>query len=701
MNRWITAALAVAVLLTGSCKRSTADDESNTTAEIETMTVKPRDLTTTVDYPATMRGEHDVAILPQIESRIVKVLVAEGQRVRAGQPLFILDGSTYRASLATSRANLQAARARLFNVEMNAASSRKLREKHIVSDFEVRQQTNLLREARAVVAQAAAEMDNARASLSYTVVRSPSAGVVGSLPYKPGAMASPTMTTPLTYVSDNGSMVAYFSLSQNQYTSLLRLYGSKDKALSKMPAVSWQMNDGSRYEHQGRVATISGLLDPQTGTVSVRAVFPNDGGLLISGATGNVIMPTTLHHVLVVPQSAVSQLQDKYFVNRIVGGKTRRQLVKVSTVGDGKHFIISSRLRAGDISARTMTTYIYTMKYRGRLSMPEQFGNIVIRSLSDGQVLRLRDVARVELGSDAYNYHTGMDGHPTPMLTIQQTAGSNASAIINEINAIPDDFEYCAILSATLSVIPFSALAVISLPAFRAWSPASCITAAPLPAAADTPKVTGAAASPIACAAFSVLLVTASSALLAASFFASTALFFKAFIALFRGFLKAFSAFFTRSLTGLGALFFNLSMGFFAAFCEALRVVLSALSSLSLPCCKIISNSVPAAFLISFPSMAQLLPLPISGILLSRPLPLIRAVPPGTAERAAAFAIVALISLLTTGLFLLPDTSLPGLGSFSAVFPAPLWAFSPPVMSLFSAFSRTAFSFARISSPFF
>ena len=435
MNRWITAALAVAVLLTGSCKRSTADDESNTTAEIETMTVKPRDLTTTVDYPATMRGEHDVAILPQIESRIVKVLVEEGQRVRAGQPLFILDGSTYRASLATSRANLQAARARLFNVEMNAASSRKLREKHIVSDFEVRQQTNLLREARAVVAQAAAEMDNARASLSYTVVRSPSAGVVGSLPYKPGAMASPTMTTPLTYVSDNGSMVAYFSLSQNQYTSLLRLYGSKDKALSKMPAVSWQMNDGSRYEHQGRVATISGLLDPQTGTVSVRAVFPNDGGLLISGATGNVIMPTTLHHVLVVPQSAVSQLQDKYFVNRIVGGKTRRQLVKVSTVGDGKHFIISSRLRAGDISARTMTTYIYTMKYRGRLSMPEQFGNIVIRSLSDGQVLRLRDVARVELGSDAYNYHTGMDGHPTPMLTIQQTAGSNASAIINEINA--------------------------------------------------------------------------------------------------------------------------------------------------------------------------------------------------------------------------------------------------------------------------
>lgn len=108
MNRWITAALAVAVLLTGSCKRSTADDESNTTAEIETMTVKPRDLTTTVDYPATMRGEHDVAILPQIESRIVKVLVEEGQRVRAGQPLFILDGSTYRASLATSRANLQA-----------------------------------------------------------------------------------------------------------------------------------------------------------------------------------------------------------------------------------------------------------------------------------------------------------------------------------------------------------------------------------------------------------------------------------------------------------------------------------------------------------------------------------------------------------------------------------------------------------------
>lgn len=340
--------LLVFIFMLTACKQKGVIGKIAIKENTKTIVVKDEPATLTFSYPATLRGSQDIAIYPQIEGKIVKVCVEEGQTVRRGQPLFIINQVGYRAVLATAKANIQAARARVDNALLTLKSKQQLKLQKVVSSFTVAQAANALKTARAEMAQAYAEKSNAANNLSYTIVRSPSAGVVGTLPYKIGSLISSSMSQPLTYVSDNIKMVAYFSLNESQLTSLIRQYGSKTMALKKMPLVKWKMSDGSIYECQGRVATISGILDAQTGSVSVRAVFNNDKRLLISGASGNVLMPIRINHAVVIPQTAVSELQDKMIVYRIVNGRSVMTQIKVYPINDGKTYIVTGGLKAGD-----------------------------------------------------------------------------------------------------------------------------------------------------------------------------------------------------------------------------------------------------------------------------------------------------------------------------------------------------------------
>ena len=351
----ISTAVAAVIILSVYIKKTEGKESENiqeTTEETispqQVLIVKEQATTLTMKYPATLRGRQDIAIFPQVEGKIVKVCVEEGQAVKKGQPLFIIDQVSYQAALTTARANLQVAKAKELNAQLNHDSNLKLRARNIVSDYTIQQSVNELKSAQAEVLQAKAAVTNAANSLSYTVVKSPSAGVIGSLPYKIGALVSGNMTEPLTYVSDNAEMVAYYSLDEQQLSSLMMRYGGKDEAIRQMPKVKWQTSDGSTYTETGKVITISGILDPKTGTVSVRAAFPNQKRMLVSGATGNILMSTTLPHAIVVPQTAVSELQDKMIVYKVVDGKAKMQTITVNPINDGKNYVVTSGLKAGD-----------------------------------------------------------------------------------------------------------------------------------------------------------------------------------------------------------------------------------------------------------------------------------------------------------------------------------------------------------------
>ena len=188
-------------------------------------------------------------------------------------------------------------------------------EKNIISQTQWQTAADALAQARAALAQAQAALVSAKKNLSYTIVTAPSDGVVGSIPQREGSLASPSSAQPLTTISDNSQVYAYFSLNEKE---LLKLTDngeySLDERVGRLPKVSLMLADGSVYPLQGRVATVSGVIDNTTGAAQVRALFDNPKAMLRSGSTGNVIIPTHSHNVILVPQKATFEIQDMKYV---------------------------------------------------------------------------------------------------------------------------------------------------------------------------------------------------------------------------------------------------------------------------------------------------------------------------------------------------------------------------------------------------
>ena len=320
-----------------------------TRSEYQVMDITTSDKELQTTYSAAIRGRQDIDIYPQVSGTLTRLCVEEGQAVRKGQILFIIDQVPYIAALRTAEANVEAAKAGVATSQLTYDSKRELYAQKVVSEFDLKTSHNSLLSAKAQLAQAEAQRINAANNLSYTEVKSPADGVVGTLPYRVGTLVSPGMPKPLTTVSDNSDMYVYFSMTENQMLELTRRYGSKDRALAEMPAVSLQLNDRSTYPQEGKIETISGVIDTSTGTVSLRAVFPNKDGLLTSGGSGNVIVPLKKEDCIVIPQAATYELQDKVFVYKVVDGKAQSAPVQVTRVNGGQEYIVENGLQVGDV----------------------------------------------------------------------------------------------------------------------------------------------------------------------------------------------------------------------------------------------------------------------------------------------------------------------------------------------------------------
>lgn len=312
------------------------------------MKVEATDKELSTSYSATIRGRQDIDIYPQVSGTIEKLCVTEGQKVRRGQSLFIIDQVPYKAALKTAVANVEAARAALATAALTYNSNKELYAQKVVSEFSLKTAENAYLTAKAQLSQAEAQEISARNNLSYTEVKSPSDGVVGALPYRAGALVSPSLPQPLTTVSDNSDMYVYFSMTENQLLALTRQYGSMDEALKNMPAAELRLNDNSVYDKKGTIESISGVIDRQTGTVVARVVFSNESRLLHSGASGTVVVPTTYKNCIVIPQEATVQLQDKTVVYKVVDGKAVSALITVAGINDGREYVVLDGLEVGD-----------------------------------------------------------------------------------------------------------------------------------------------------------------------------------------------------------------------------------------------------------------------------------------------------------------------------------------------------------------
>lgn len=317
--------------------------------EFAVRTVETQGTELQTSYPATIKGIQDVQIRPKASGFITKVCVQEGQTVGVGQLLFVIDNEAYQAQVRQATAAVNTTKAQLSTAKLTYDNAKKLFDNNVIGQYELETANNTYQTALASVAQAEASLASAKEALSYCYVKSPAAGVVGSLPYKVGALVSASSVEPLTTVSDINTMEVYFSVTEKDMLTMTKNAKGLSGAIAEYPAVKLQLADGSIYDQPGKVVKASGVIDPATGSVSLIARFSNPKHQLRSGGAGQVIIPVAASGVVIIPQEATSEVQNKKFVY-IVGkdNKVRYSEIKVNPMDDGKTYIVTEGLKPGD-----------------------------------------------------------------------------------------------------------------------------------------------------------------------------------------------------------------------------------------------------------------------------------------------------------------------------------------------------------------
>lgn len=317
--------------------------------EFPVRSIKTQGTELQTSYPATIKGVQDVEIRPKISGFITKVCVNEGQAVRKGQTLFVIDNVTYEAAARQAKAAVVSAEASLKTAKLAYENSKSLYEGGVIGDFEWQSAQNTYETAKAGLAQAQAAYASAKQNLDFCYVSSPADGVVGTLPYKVGALVSSASASPLTTVSDISSMEVYFSMTEKDVLMMGKDEGGINSAVAAMPSVKLRLADGTIYGETGKITKASGVIDAATGTITLVAQFPNPNKVLRSGGAGQVIIPTTEAKAILVPQEATSEVQNKKFVYVVdKENKVRYTEITVNPQSDGNYYIVTSGLKEGD-----------------------------------------------------------------------------------------------------------------------------------------------------------------------------------------------------------------------------------------------------------------------------------------------------------------------------------------------------------------
>ena len=324
---------AIAAPLLVSCGGKSGGMPSFGDNQFAVRTVEASSASLQTTYPATIKGIHDVEVRPMVSGFLTQVCVHEGEAVQKGQLLFTINSETYAAQLRQAQASLNTAHAQAKTLRLTYENNKKLYAKNIIGDYELSTSLNSYQSALAQVKQAEAAVASAKEMLSYCYVKSPAAGYIGSLPYKVGALVSPSSATALTTVSDISVVEVFFSIPEKTVLDLVKKSGSERAAIASFPAVKLQLNDGTIYNHPGRVVKMNGVVDASTGALSVIAHFNNPEKLLKSGGAGSIIIPSTDNSAILVPKD---ELMETPAVEYYLGNKM------------GNNYIVTSGLKVGD-----------------------------------------------------------------------------------------------------------------------------------------------------------------------------------------------------------------------------------------------------------------------------------------------------------------------------------------------------------------
>ena len=349
---WVPICLLTGLLLAGVLFYNLSDDEEDEELDEEyrTLTIKSQDYTVIREFTAKIEAENPAAIRPQVSGKITKICVKEGARVKKGQPLFIIDQVPYQAAVRNAEAKVVSAKAQLATARQNLEGKEELYRQHVVGEFDLNKARNSKAEAEGALAEAQAELETARNELSYTVITSPSDGVLSMIEYRVGELVDPSMELELTNVTDPRRLFAYFSMSEKTVHNLTNIYKCRVSDLPAiLPEVSLVTYWGAELSQKGHINAISGDVDEATGAFVIRASFENSDDLFRNGSNGMIILPYKLKDAIVIPQEATYDILDKQFVYKVVDGVTKACEIEVLRYDDGKDYVVTKGLKAGDV----------------------------------------------------------------------------------------------------------------------------------------------------------------------------------------------------------------------------------------------------------------------------------------------------------------------------------------------------------------
>ncbi len=347
MTRILNFSMMVLVVLNvSSCKQKSVSGTPKAEAKFyPTEVLAQQDVQLQSVFPAVLKGQEDIDIKPRVEGFIEAVFIDEGSMVTKGQPLFKINSPASVQALENTQANYNTA---LTDLER----MRPLAEKGIISEVKLKSYENNLTSAKAA-------LDQAKATIGWTTVTSPISGVVGTVPLRLGSLVN--SATILTTVSNTSNVVANFSMNEKELLDFMMIWEGKTQAqkIKNMPPVKLQLANGAIYKDSGRIETISGVVDAVSGAVNIRVVFPNTDGLLRSGTSGKVIIPKTIKNVVVIPQRATMNQQDKVLVYKVDADSVVQKIITVQSTPDGQFYAVTKGLESGD---KIVTDGVATLK---------------------------------------------------------------------------------------------------------------------------------------------------------------------------------------------------------------------------------------------------------------------------------------------------------------------------------------------------
>lgn len=259
------------------------------------------------EYIADIQSLQNVEIRTKINGYLEKIHVDEGKPVKAGQLLFSLNNKELKQELLKARAMLKTAFAESKTAEIEVQNIKKLVDKKIVAKSELDKAEAILEATKAKIEAEKAHEQSAQISLELTQIKAPFNGTINRIPFKIGSLINEG--TMLTSISNNKEVYAYFSVSEKEYLEYITL-GAKEEENK----ITLLLANGENHDYQGKIETIDGEFDKNTGNIAFRAKFPNPKLLLKHGSSGKIQLTKKLKNALIIPQKSTFEIQDKLFV---------------------------------------------------------------------------------------------------------------------------------------------------------------------------------------------------------------------------------------------------------------------------------------------------------------------------------------------------------------------------------------------------